>query len=189
MIKLPTTYELFIAPFSIPEFGRMERTEAERHFEWFVSQQAIRIDHLSQVALESGVLPGALDFSPVSLIALWRWARQFAARDGLSRGLRRDWAAARLDIVSHELSVETKSLAVDVGFYWAQVFMQLSPNVKWVLCLENGHVMNKPILAGFSRTMFPPDVAAAQFFKTLRGEGVDEDLHNCAAVWSGNLVR
>lgn len=65
-------YEFMGSPFEFDKFEDLSRKEAREYFEWYVNQIDSRMEILKAAVLEE--YPNALfDYSPQSLISVWKW--------------------------------------------------------------------------------------------------------------------
>jgi len=144
----------------------MDPDEAERHFEWFVSLSGPRRKLLLKAVAATGGNVAACNYTPESLIPLWKaMARFFEARPmtEIEREQFADQlphAAFGLKKFANPRDLTTASLcyAIDIGFYFAEVFLRTYPQVCWALCKEKGHAFHKPALVGFKLILVPADL-------------------------------
>ena len=66
-------YTIDIPPFEIPEFDLMSPKEAERFFQWYISNIPKRLITLSEYIETTSKIQIPLDGTNESLINIWKW--------------------------------------------------------------------------------------------------------------------
>ncbi len=162
---------------------RLSKSEAKKFFDLFVGMAETRVATLRQAfAACTGRSESELNESPESLEVLWNWItkaistrapdkEEIAARENrltswiqslMHRGaVINDNDAQKMrknfDVEQQELSADTVTLAIDVGFYFAKVLMRRFPDIKWWLASRKSEMgYNKPTLALISDMKLPP---------------------------------
>ncbi|OUM84488.1 MAG: hypothetical protein BAA01_03510 [Bacillus thermozeamaize] len=107
-----------------------------------------------------------LDVSPASLKPLWRWYLEVALawlprpREEFEEKYNRASGYLRRKMLTdpiHQmvLSPESKSLAMDIGIYFGEVFVRNHAGVEWVLNRKRRFTdTHHPVLSGFGKNSF-----------------------------------
>jgi hypothetical protein len=149
-----STYETVQPPFTL-NFPEMSKKELKAYFRWF---QEIMPERIAQLASAVKSSPGfetwQPDFSPNSLDALGDWfATQVETRPRTQEEIDAFNAQSPYSIErsDRELTNRTFSLAVDIGMYLSQVFLQNHPSLKWDQPLGSKRFIDygQPVLIGF----------------------------------------
>ena len=129
-------YEAMNPPFEIESFETMSKKEAQKHFEWYITQIPRRISMLG-IAYE--IMEGdqiKLDFTRESLVNLWEWmlpkisvTEKSVEEIKAEKESLPEWVADY--VKSYKISTETLILATDVSIYFAQSFIERYPNLSW----------------------------------------------------------
>ncbi len=76
---------------------------------------------------------------------------------------------------------------MDIGFYFAEVFMRHYSRVRWILWKQKDSCLNKPVLSGFKVPLVPIDVVSACAWKVLKGGRNSQLLLSKYRVWEADL--
>jgi hypothetical protein len=163
-------------PFGFKPFHEMTKQEAQRHFEWFVSQSHPRRELLMHAIKATGRNPVICNYSPESLVPLWNSMSRFFESRPMSPEEKQQFntglpaAAKRLDKFDdlRELTTATTCYAIDIGFYFAEVFLRKYPHVQWVLWNQKGHAFNRPALSGFKLVLVPVHLVSSCIWSQLK---------------------
>jgi hypothetical protein len=187
---------------------KLSKSEAKEFFVRFVGMADNRLAVLRNAfALCTGRPESDLDESPESLDLLWNWVtaaiatrspnkEEITARENritswiqslIGRGAainENDERKLRnnFEIEHRELTADTITLAIDVGFYFAKILMRRFPDIKWWLASRKSEMgYNKPTLALISDMKNPPvcdpyDVVKHGFALYARGEKNENHL-------------
>jgi hypothetical protein len=190
---------------------KLSKSEAKQFFTRFVGMAESRVAILRNAfAACTGRPESALDESPESLDVLWNWVttaigtrspnkEEIAARENrltswiqslIGRGAAINENDARklrnnFELDQKELSADTITLAIDVGFYFAKVLIRRFTDIKWWLeSQKSDSAYNKPTLALISDMKEPPtcdpyDVVKSCFAQYMRGERNENHLLKC----------
>lgn len=190
-------YDLMIPPMPVPPFETMTEAQAQAHFEWFVGQAPRRVALLKGAYAHEMGNAADLNGTRESLVPLLRWlARHAAIRPRDAAGSERQaslpaWAQA-CGVKNDELSTATLALAVDAGFYLAQVLQSAHPDkVSWVLWQKPGdHYYNRPVLTGFGPApLMPHEILETCMWGILHGRQDEQRLMKIHDVWVAKLQR
>lgn len=157
--KKPLKYDILIPPLNKP-VHQLSETEAQAFFDWYMEQLDERTAYLRQY---TGL---ALDYSPESLVPLWKWFLRRAEIENTPaerlNELKKEKAGHPLaDTVlkdsARQLSLETEYIIRDIGMYWGQVFVKNHPSIHWGFYTRPKRDMfvNRPLLLGFPNEVFP----------------------------------
>ncbi len=177
----------------------MTRAEARQFFEWFVSQSASRQKILSEYMRETGGDCEKLDYTPESLVSLWAWAvAHVQARrltgdeiEALSKSTP-SWFKD-VDHDNRELTEETISISVDVGYYLAEVFLRRYPRLKWGLWTKGkkSYDYHRPVIRGiiggkYEIPLDPSGIVQTCAWHAIRGKHNIQKLYEIYKFWSEN---
>jgi hypothetical protein len=181
-------------PFPMKEFKEMSKVEAKQYFDWFVSLSEERCEILrSAIEAASGKAPW-FDYSRDSLVPLAKWAAPHFGVRPLTPEEREQYTstAPRWYQESYEepreLNSGTKTLVLDIGFYFAEVFMKAHPALHWDLWFKKAGPFNRPYIAGFDTPLVPSDPVAAMAWAVYKGDRDPYYLQNKYDVWARCIV-
>jgi hypothetical protein len=173
----------------------MTKNEAEIYFNWWVKESPKRIELLTRMFVNTG---GGnkedLDYSPESLITLWRWYIPYIHTQKKSR---KDTGIERADIPKHmkqDITISSKELhfasfrlLIDINFYFAEVFLRNNPSLKWSLLTKPKNSMdyNKPVIIGFksSDILNPLRIVYTCTLHVLDGKKDSNRLYDAYNIW------
>ena len=187
-------YEVIQPPFTLT-FWEMPKNESRRYFEWFMQVMPDRIRQLSNAVQAS---PGFEDWQPnghaESLNLLGEWfANQVTVRPRTEEEIKNKEAKSKfpIEIPREELTSRTFSLAMDVGMYLSQVFLENHPSLKWELPLSSQKFIDygQPVLVKFRTAPFNPVRMIVTFAygvaqHTKNGDG----MKRIYEIWSKQIV-
>jgi hypothetical protein len=184
-------YPKFKTDLQFRDFETMDISEARLHFDWFVSQSPVRLRCLFAALETLGSRVQDYDFSMNSLLALWRSVAPSFTATGIAKNERPKFdkdvpPTLRRAIAGNDLSLESKSLAVDIGFYIAEVFIRESPSTKWELWLSPEGPRFQPVLVGFRLPLVPYHLVLGSARKHLKAPKDDLLIKPCQ-VWLKDL--
>ncbi len=186
-------YPAIVPPFRIKAPEAMSLEEARQHFQWFVSQSGARRALLLAAVRATGGEAHRLDYSPQSLIALWQWAKPQASSEAIPPeqleafwDSRPEWVR-KAGVRPGELTPETQCLAIDIGYYFGEIFIRRCPRVQWALWTERKGPYNKPYLTGFGPPLVPFEPVTACMWAAVKGKSSSDDLYNKWLAWSEDL--
>lgn len=189
------TYEVICPPERFAPFSEMSSAEARRHFDWFVSQDALRREVLLNAVAAMTEWDWAHAYSDCSLASIWRWAMPYVSEVGPSyadraklRSLLPVWVR-KLGVRDRHLSTETLSLAMDIGYYLSEISRRKSQRVAWNMTLnKRGDAPYAvPYLTGFKYAFVPWDLVKACAWSVVKGNDDVELLHNRYQKWAKDL--
>lgn len=191
-------YQMMVPPVGTPSFDAMTQSQAREHFAWFMQQARNRIEQLKRAYAYEVGSSDDLDDTRDSLVPLWRWLSRHAKERPLSTGeveQRRSqlpqWAK-EAGVTAGELSAPSLALAVDAGFYLANVFLTEHPGeVEWVLWeKQNDRHHNHPVLTGFgSAPLLPHEPVVNAMWGAIHGRKDDDRVAKIYDVWARKLDR
>lgn len=149
-------YELMIPPYVDEEFRDFSKKQAKEYFQWYLGQIEHRIEVLSKW-LEYEGEEIELDYSPESLIPLWKWYEkhitlEYKTEEELERE-RAQYPEWMRDYISPtEISIETLKFAADIAIYFAETMIKNNQGkVYWGYYTKpkNRASVNEPVVLGF----------------------------------------
>jgi hypothetical protein len=125
-----------------------------------------------------------------SLRPLWAWVSRWVVveRNDDTSSLP-PWAVSA-GVRNDRLSASTLALAVDAGFYLADVFRNKDPNVQWVMWKgsKTDYYRYRPVLTGFGPyPLVPHDLVIANCWRAGDGEYSEDQLLKSFTVWERKL--
>lgn len=179
-------------------FWKMKDDEAKAFFDQYVQLADERLTLLKQRFRNCGGGTGnELDFTPESLVPLWRWAMgQFGKREHTAEELEHimslpDWFRQE-QMARKRLSEGSLVLIIDIAYYFAEVFIRNHPGVHWIINrtkVKRLYGGNQPVLAGFTPPMDPRNLVKVAALKTLDGRAGEEELFVIHNIWTENLEK
>jgi hypothetical protein len=185
-------YNLMEPPFSYKPFVEMNKKEAQEYFNWFINEIPNRVILLRKAYEINNVDIGSLDYTPLSLINLWKWFIPKIKTVNLTKNELKEyldkipeWARGTMD--NKKLSVETLAIAIDIAIYFAETVRKNKSNIQWGLITKpkSFYSVNKPILIGFN---FGLDLDAMLLlnnisWEVVKGNSSIEALYQLYQVW------
>lgn len=160
-VKKDLKYEILIPPLSKP-FDQLTKKEAQQFFDWYMATMDGRIAYLK---IASGL---KLDYSPDSLIPLWKWFLKKAeievtpqaslqALEAQLRSAKSPFVKEVLADRAKQLSLETEYILQDIARYFGEVYVKNYPFIHWGFYSTPKREMNvnQPVLMGFPNKIFP----------------------------------
>lgn len=177
-------------------FLGMTNQEAQAFFEQYLKLREERLNVLRQRFDETqsgGEIE--LDFTPESLVPLWRWASShFTLREHTAEELKHimqlpEWFR-EYQLTTKDLSPESKQLLIDIAYYFAEVFVRNHAGIQWEICkprVKRDGDGNQPVLTGFKVAMNPRRLVDVAARKTLSRRAGEDELLRLYYNWSQNL--
>ena len=189
----PLDYPLISLPFAFKPLKEMSEEEAEQHLKWFVSKSKTRQGVLLDAVERLSGNKNEIDYTPQSLIPLWRGVSALFKIRAMTEEERRKFyrkvpeAAKKIKFSLSTYTTETLCLAVDIGYYVAEIYMRHYPQVHWIVYPTKSMSFNKPALFGFYLPLVPSDMVKGSIGKHLKTP-METHLFNIYEKWVTNLV-
>ncbi len=153
-------YEMMAPPFEHIGFKDLNKKEAAKYFEWYISQISHRIDVLKR-CVQNENEEVVFDFSKDSLIPLWTWYEKKIqivnkTEEELEIQLNKYPSWMHNEIAKTKISLETLKFGMDVAIYFAEVIIKNSNGrIQWGFFSSPKKRMsvNEPTLLGFKGDM------------------------------------
>ena len=149
-----------------------------------------RVNELAEaVKLTPGFEAWQPDCTPASLDALgqsFAGQRETCKRTDEELQATKDRLVFPMGIASEELTKRTFSLAMDLGMYLSQVFLNRHPSLKWEQPLENKSFIDygPPVLVGFGSVPFNPVRMVVTFaYGLVSKKKTGDGLRNIYSIW------
>lgn len=190
-------YILMTPPFIIGEFRKLSRIEAKQHFDWYVKQIPSRLSLLQDYYTESCSIGNHLDFSEQSLVNIWNWfIENVEIIEKLNSEIEEEKAIIpnwmHETITQTKIATKWKSIAHDIGLYFATSLIKGSNSLKWdiIYTPKNFISVNKPIVSGFnSKLILDPAIIISNLSnECIDNSAVKEDLLNTYKYWQKNSI-
>lgn len=185
---MPESFEylMMTPPEVFKPFDAMSLVEASRFFDWYVEQEAGRVDVLRKAYVATGG-QGDLDCSRESLLPLWAWFFPLVAVESAEAVSLNNPAGA--EVSNENLAASTLSIAVDIGYYLATIFQKFSPKITWKLWTKSkDYYFQRPVLTGFGRyPLVPHDPVVASCWRATRGQGKSTELVRVYDLWRSRV--
>ena len=186
-------YPLINPPFPFKPLKEMNEEEAQRHLDWFVSQSEVRREILLDAVERLGGNKDELDYSPESLIPLWKAISARFEKRSLTEEEKAKFyssipaAAKQLNFSLKKQTTQTLCFAIDIGYYVAAIYMRRYPQVHWIVFKQKSMSFNKPALSGFRLPLVPNDMVRASIARQIR---IPKDTHlfDMYQKWVTNLI-
>lgn len=200
-IEKPLNYEILIPPVEKP-MNRLTQAEAQAFFDWYTGKLEERTAYLRRVTKLT------LDYTPASLVPLWKWFLRHAEIEKTPPArlaeLKEQLAGNPLaDTVlkehTQQFSLQTEYIIRDIGMYWGQVFVKNYPSIRWgyYTAPKRDMFVNRPLLLGFANEVFPEKegppfepihMAGVQASKLHRRQSSKYDLLNIHRIWEDKIL-
>lgn len=166
-------------PFEHCKFDLFSKKQASEYFEWYTKQSFLRINLLQEYINTTTIEKVELDFSDYSLIPLWEWYENFVLlNDEINT------KTVSIDNGEPLFSNEVLKIALDVSFYFAELFIKHNSSVKWGYFTKpkNRISVNKPVLLGFKydKCLDPRLIVENCSYRSLKVKNSDAlyDIYN-----------
>lgn len=177
---------------------QLSEEEASHYFRWFMEQVPTRVSYVAKVcANESGIPVERMDFSPESLVFLWKWFLRRARTEPTARTRNENAGKLTSSVLNNDrqLTLETEYILRDVGMYLGEVFRKNHSNIYWTYYTkpQRDFFVNHPLLKGFIdmtsgspfEAVFEPiHMTHIQATKILRKTAKDTDLYDIYIIWA-----
>ena len=189
-------YELIKIPQREPwlsgDLDSFTKSEAQDHFEWYVSQYDQRLGFFRHNVANFYNIPlGKLDYSPESLVTLWEKIR----REFRSVKIVEDFSFVKDDEQIHLKGMDSKylspdsiKLVIDVSFYFARVFIEKYNFIRWEIGSSKYGSPNWPCLTSFKVALVPEHIVSASAYGFLSGKKKKDLLLEIFLIWEEDLV-
>ncbi len=191
-------YEVIQPPFTL-KFRIMSKVEANRYFNWFMTQIPIRVAVLEQAVQSATSFESwRADYTLESLEKLGLWFyKNLETRKRSSEEKEEIYSKApdwfrNVDVEDWELTNRSFSLAIDIGMYLSQVFAKNIPDLKWVLVKKPKNDINyhQPVLKGTGKLAFNPvQVMVTLAYGFARRNKSPERLKEIYDIWANLLMQ
>lgn len=193
------------------------KKEASQYYEWFVSNVDERANYLRDfISEKQNIEPSKLDFSPDSLILVWKWFLSVVSVERISEeeltAVKRIYAGVPQPMFdelvkerSLRLNVTAEYVLRDIGMYVSKMFIDNYSGLTWKLKLKpksDVHA-NLPVIVGFIDDnpayekpyypeLEPVDLARTPALKLIRKPfeaPQNDDLLNWCNMWIGWIPK
>lgn len=134
------------------EFSTKTKDELKLYWNWFKEHKEKRISYLIEVVKSTqGFENWNADYTSDSLKELGKWLAQNVETEKLPEAVynkKRNETPSYIDVNDWDLTIKTRSLLVDSGIYFGEVFIKEHKNLKWEQYfsktkkdVNNGHVV------------------------------------------------
>lgn len=194
------SYTLMISPVSTSKsFDDFTKEEAKQYFDWYVAQSDVRIKQLQRYIVETGMSGIVLDGTIESLIPLWKWFEgnirtEKKNEEEIEAALvgQPEWVHPYIRAIDWKLTVLTQALAVDISIYFAKVFIDQNPGIKWGYYTKpkNREYVNRPVLLGFvNNIVMDPRLIVFNCCLDSVEEKKETRLSNIFNAWVKNIPK
>ena len=136
------------------DFQSKTKEELKLYAKWFEENKESRLQELIKaVKTTKGYENWEADYSPESLKMLGKWFEENVETEKLSEEEYKEKRAAvpdYIEIQDWDITIKTRSLAVDIGIYFGEVFIKNHKGLKWEQYLtrskyhmDKGHMVIK----------------------------------------------
>lgn len=190
-------YAFMHPPFEIKPFKEMSKKEAQNHFNWYIDDIPNRIVLLKNAyEFTSGKSKEELDYSPSSLIGLWKWYLNKVEIEEKSEEAKKlegsqypEWVLSKIS--NRKISLGWMAVAMDIVIYFSESFIKKHNSIHWGFVSKPKSLVyiNKPVLVGFKTSL---DLDSINIIKNLtlkivNGERDPEALLKLFEIWSANV--
>ena len=155
-------YPLMIPPVQ-KDFVEFSKEETKQYFEWYIAQSETRINQLQCYIAKTGASEVKLDGTVSSLVSLWKWMEENMETEKKTKEEvetemigRPEWMYDAIRQNDWKFTVLTNALAVDISFYFAQLFTDNFNCIRWGYYTKPKNLIsvNRPVLVGFIDNTF-----------------------------------
>ena len=134
------------------QFSIKTKDELKLYGVWFTENKNIRIAYLkASVKITKGFENWEADFTPESLKGLGKWLYENVETEKIPKkeyNKKRAETPSYIEVPDWDLTIKTRSLLVDVGIYFGEVFINTYQGLKWEQYfskikkdIDNGHLV------------------------------------------------
>ena len=179
------------------EFYLLNKKEAKRYFDWFIGIIPERIAMLRRAVIEDGI-GDILDFTPESLVPLWRWYLTEVEIEELSQEEYESRLASvpeyiREHVDKYEIAHGYRLIAWDISIYFAECMLKACPKLSWGIVFKpkNYVSVNRPILVGFEhdQDLDTHEIVEIQMQRILEDDTDEGKLLHFFNIWRDMAPR
>ena len=168
------------------DFQSKTKEELKLYAKWFEENKESRLQELIKaVKTTKGYENWEADYSPESLKMLGKWFEENVETEKLSEEEYKEKRAAvpdYIEIQDWDITIKTRSLAVDIGIYFGEVFIKNHEGLKWEQYfsrskyhMDKGHMVIKGFGKGLLNSIWSLYITAKRLArKEETGEAVYE---------------
>ena len=188
-------YRALEAPEWFKGVDLLKPRQVNEFFEWYVKQSEERINILMEHCLKTTEGNLRLDFTPESLIDLWKWYEtqmELVEKDPeeLRKEIENTPVDFREDISKTDFSNYTYALIIDIAFYFAEVMLRNNPTLHWGYITKPKNDINAkcPVLKGFSynQTLNPVRIVTVLSLRSKDEKEINR-LYEVYHVWEDSV--
>lgn len=154
--KADVQYDLMVPPLGL-DFNNMSPKQAKQNFDWCMSVMPERMEYFRERCSKDLKIPlSKLDYSPESLIIVWRWFLKTARlertpKTELDKMIQAAKVFGESYINREQFTVATQFIMRDIGMYIGQVFVTNNSQLSWSYYIKpkNEVNVNQPVIVGF----------------------------------------
>lgn len=177
------------------EFSTKTKDDLKLYGVWFEENKDKRLTCLEEVVRSThGFENWNLDFTSDSLKVLGKWFRDNLEKTKLSEEeykLKRSKTPDYIEIDDWDLSIKTRSLIVDIGIYFGEIFIKKYKNLKWRQYfskikkdVNNGHM----VIPNFGKLELNPILVVLSIgWGFARKTKEADSLHDLFEIWEKYL--
>jgi len=198
-------YDLAVPPQGI-DYGNMSKKTAKEAFDWYIAAIPGRMQYFrTRCAADLGIPVETLDYSPESLIPVWRWFLRTARTEDTPKE-ELAWMMEQAKIFGESfitrkvLSVATEFIVRDISMYIGECFLKECPKLYWTYRdkPKSSVTVNQPVIAGLvisaggqtKPTAFAViHMVGVQASKVLSKDAEETDLFKIYQIWREYLPR
>lgn len=191
-------YPLMIPPV-IKDFEEFSKAETKQYFDWYVAQSEKRINQLQKYIILTGASDVVLNGTVSSLVPLWKWLEENVATEKKSEEEleiemvgRPKWMYEEIRKNDWKFTTLTNALAVDVSFYFAQIFLNNYECIRWGYYTKPKNLVsvNRPVLVGFvDNTFLDPRRIVINCCRLSMHEKKETELLETYKVWTQHVPQ
>ena len=197
-MNLNDYYPLMIPPVT-KDFSDFNTAETRQYFDWYIAQSEKRINQLQNYILLTGASDVILNGTVSSLVSLWKWLEENLEiekknEEELEAEMvgRPEWMHDEIRKNDWKFTVLTNALAVDVSFYFAQIFINNYECIRWGYYTKPKSLVsiNRPVLVGFvDNTFLDPRRIIINCCRLSMCEKKETRLLETYRVWTQHVPR
>lgn len=181
-------------PKGTKRFKEMNKEEAYKYLEWYLSEVPKRVELLIELYhYMGGESEKIFDYTRESLNPLWKWYLHNVNVVPLSEAeIKKKFEKAPEHIkpflLKEEIELGWKQVALDIGIYFGICMIKNSTALRWGVQTEPADLadVNKPVIIGFPHgiALAPDQLMVAATGEILRGKSTEESLVKKFDIWT-----
>lgn len=180
------------------DFLSKTKKELKLYRQWFEDNKEIRLNELINfVKSTKGYEEWNANYSPNSLKKLGEWLEENVETEKLSEEEyehKRKITPEYIEISDWDLTIKTRSILIDIGIYFGEVFIKNNPNLKWEQYFsrikndnDNGHMVIKGFGKQNLNSIWVLYILGLELAEGIKKGEISNELYKLYDRWQAKL--